>query len=76
MVPDLAGVGTFCVYPSAANPMPRERLRDGTIFSIRATPAQKQALVTEAERRGMSQSDLVRQALTDAGVPLWAGVRS
>jgi predicted HicB family RNase H-like nuclease len=56
--------------------MPRERLRDGTIFSIRATPAQKQALVTEAERRGMSQSDLVRQALTDAGVPLWAGVRS
>lgn len=76
MAPDLAALGTFGVYPGAAHPMPRERLRDGTIFSIRATPAQKQALVAEAERRGMSQSDLVRKALTDAGVPLWAGVRS
>ena len=42
------------------------------VFAIRATPAQRMALKSEAERRGVTQSDLVRQALAAAGVPLWA----
>ena len=42
------------------------------VFAIRATPAQRMALRSEAERRGVTQSDLVRQALAAAGVPLWA----
>jgi hypothetical protein len=52
--------------------MPRENLVTGTVFAIRATPSQKQALKTEAELRGLTQSQLVRQALGAAGVPLWA----
>lgn len=40
-------------------------------FTIRATPSQRDAIKAEAERRGMTQSDLVRQALASAGVPLW-----
>ena len=76
LVGALAALGTFCAYASTAKTMPRENLATGTVFAIRATPSQKQALKAEAELRGMSQSDLVRQALTDAGVPLWAGVRT
>ena len=41
------------------------------VFAIRATPAQRLALKSEAERRGVTQSDLVRSALAAAGVPLW-----
>ena len=52
--------------------MPRENLVTGTVFAIRATPSQKQALKAEAELRGLTQSQLVRQALGAAGVPLWA----
>lgn len=46
------------------NPLP--------LVTIRATEAQRDALRDEADRRGVSQSALVRQALAAAGVPLWA----
>ena len=72
MVPDLAGVGTFSAYASTAKTMPSKNPVTGTVFAIRATPSQKQALKTEAELRGLTQSQLVRQALGAAGVPLWA----
>ena len=52
--------------------MPRENLSGGNVFAIRATPSQRTALREEAQRRGLTQSDLVRQALGAAGVPLWA----
>lgn len=52
--------------------MPSKNPVTGTVFAIRATPSQKQALKVEAERRGLTQSQLVRQALGAAGVPLWA----
>ena len=52
--------------------MPRENLVTGTVFAIRATPSQKQALKAEAQLRGLTQSQLVREALGAAGVPLWA----
>jgi hypothetical protein len=41
------------------------------LVTIRASDPQRDALRTEAERRGMTQAELIRQALTAAGVPLW-----
>jgi hypothetical protein len=52
--------------------MPSKNPVTGTVFAIRATPSQKLALKEEAERRGLTQSQLVRQALGNEGVPLWA----
>jgi hypothetical protein len=52
--------------------MPKENLVTVSNFAIRATPSQKQALKDEAVRRGLTQSQLVRQALGAAGVPHWA----
>ena len=68
----LAGVRTFGGYTSTVQTMQRENLCTGSNFAIRATPSQKQALKAEAELRGLTQSQLVRQALGAAGVPLWA----
>ena len=52
--------------------MPSDTLRPGKMFTIRATPSERDAIKAEAQRRGITQADLVRQALSAAGVPLWA----
>ena len=57
--------------PRADRSVPSDTLRPGNMFTIRATPSQRDAIKAEAERRGMTQAALVRQALSAAGVPLW-----
>jgi hypothetical protein len=39
-------------------------------LTIRTTPEERVALRVEAQRRGISQTSLVKQALISAGVPL------
>lgn len=55
--------------------MPKPEPYTGPVFSIKASPEQRAALRSEAQRRGVSQSDLVRAGLTAVGVPLWEPIR-
>jgi hypothetical protein len=41
------------------------------LLTLKITPPERQTLRNEAARRGVTQADLVRQALSAAGVPLW-----
>lgn len=57
------------VYTSTPQAMAEAKGRSPMV-NFRATQAEREVILSEAKRRGISKADLIRSALVGAGVPI------